>query len=143
MARHATAAPPDMPGVPPGVAAVVRRLMAKRPADRFQTPGELIGAIAAAPTATVVDHRNAPPAATPPPPDEVPTRSLPPAEPIPLELQQEVPSARRSGPRWWAVGAVVAGLLAVVALVVALLQDGEPTGKANPGGNGGRWAGRD
>jgi WD40 repeat protein/serine/threonine protein kinase len=33
------------PDVPPGVAAIVRKLMAKRPEDRFQTPAELIGAL--------------------------------------------------------------------------------------------------
>ncbi len=36
------------PDVPPPVAAVVHRLLAKRPADRFQTPAELIAALAAA-----------------------------------------------------------------------------------------------
>jgi eukaryotic-like serine/threonine-protein kinase len=34
------------PEVPPGVAAIVRRLLAKRPADRFQTPAELAAALA-------------------------------------------------------------------------------------------------
>ena len=34
------------PGVPPAVAAVVRRLMAKKPAERFQTPAELAAALA-------------------------------------------------------------------------------------------------
>jgi serine/threonine protein kinase len=34
------------PGVPPGVAAVVRRLMAKDPAARYQTPAELAAALA-------------------------------------------------------------------------------------------------
>jgi serine/threonine-protein kinase len=33
------------PDVPPGVAAVVRRLMAKKPEDRFQTPAELVEAL--------------------------------------------------------------------------------------------------
>src|SRR5262249_12842381 len=32
--------------VPPGVAAVVRKLMAKQPADRFQSPAELVTALA-------------------------------------------------------------------------------------------------
>jgi serine/threonine protein kinase len=33
------------PDVPPGVAAIVRRLMAKRPQDRFQTPAEVVNAL--------------------------------------------------------------------------------------------------
>lgn len=36
------------PDVPPAVAAVVRKLMAKRPEDRFQTPAELIAVLNAA-----------------------------------------------------------------------------------------------
>ncbi len=34
------------PGVPPAVEAIVQRLMAKRPEDRYQTPGELAGFLA-------------------------------------------------------------------------------------------------
>jgi WD40 repeat protein len=33
------------PDVPPGVAAIARKLMAKRPEDRFQTPAELVSAL--------------------------------------------------------------------------------------------------
>jgi hypothetical protein len=33
------------PDVPPGVSAVVRRLMAKRPEDRYRTPGDLLAAL--------------------------------------------------------------------------------------------------
>jgi WD40 repeat protein len=33
------------PDVPPGVLAIVRKLMAKRPEDRFQTPAELVAAL--------------------------------------------------------------------------------------------------
>jgi serine/threonine-protein kinase len=36
------------PEVPPGVAAVVRKLMARRPEDRYQTPAELVEALGAA-----------------------------------------------------------------------------------------------
>jgi serine/threonine protein kinase len=47
--RHATVEPEPVeqlrPVVPPRVAAVVRRLMAKQPAERFQTPAELAEAL--------------------------------------------------------------------------------------------------
>jgi serine/threonine protein kinase len=45
--RWATAAPVEQlrPEVPAGVAAVVRKLMAKRPEDRYQTPAELVAAL--------------------------------------------------------------------------------------------------
>jgi WD40 repeat protein/serine/threonine protein kinase len=50
--RHQTETPPPVralrPDMPPLFAAVVDRLMAKRPADRFQTPAELVVALAAA-----------------------------------------------------------------------------------------------
>ncbi len=48
--RHATEEPPAVerlrPDMPPAVAAVVRRLMAKRPEDRFATAGEVAAALA-------------------------------------------------------------------------------------------------
>jgi serine/threonine-protein kinase len=48
--QHQMEAPPPVgrlrAGVPPRVAAVVARLMAKRPLDRYQTPGELAAALA-------------------------------------------------------------------------------------------------
>lgn len=44
--KHARAEPQPLtnqrPDVPPAVVAVIRKLMAKKPEDRFQTPGELI-----------------------------------------------------------------------------------------------------
>src|SRR5262249_7072069 len=48
LTRHGEAEPEPVedlrPIVPPGVAAVVRRLMAKQPGERFQTPAALAGA---------------------------------------------------------------------------------------------------
>ncbi len=52
------------PAVPAAVAAAVRRLMAKEPRDRFQTPAELLAALGAAgpgPPRHVADGRAAPP----------------------------------------------------------------------------------
>jgi len=50
--KHQNQPPPSVldfrSDVPPPVAAVVHRLMAKRPADRYQTPAELVVALAAA-----------------------------------------------------------------------------------------------
>jgi serine/threonine-protein kinase len=49
LVKHATAEPEPVerlrPVVPPGVAAVVRTLMAKAPEHRFQSPAELVGAL--------------------------------------------------------------------------------------------------
>jgi serine/threonine-protein kinase len=49
--RHLEEAPPALeqarPDVPPAVAAIVKRLLAKRPEERFQTPRELAMALAA------------------------------------------------------------------------------------------------
>jgi serine/threonine protein kinase len=50
LVRHGTEEPPPLeqlrPDVPAAVAAIVRRLMAKKPEDRFQTPAELAAALA-------------------------------------------------------------------------------------------------
>jgi tRNA A-37 threonylcarbamoyl transferase component Bud32 len=47
--HHALDAPPPLsslrPGLPAGLAAVVERMMAKRPEDRFPTPAEVFGAL--------------------------------------------------------------------------------------------------
>src|SRR5262249_40132110 len=49
--RHQQAEPPDLcrlrPEVPRKLAALARRMLAKRPNDRFRTPGEVASAIAA------------------------------------------------------------------------------------------------
>src|SRR5713226_5917647 len=49
LVRHGTEEPAPVdslrPEVPAAVAAIVRRLMAKQPAERFQTPAELMAAL--------------------------------------------------------------------------------------------------
>jgi hypothetical protein len=49
VSQHVAATPPPLeevrPGLPASVVSLVNRAMAKRPEDRYQTPGELIGAI--------------------------------------------------------------------------------------------------
>ena len=51
--RHQQVEPPPLRNVPADVAGVLRRMMAKRPQDRFQTPGEILAALPA-PTATLL-----------------------------------------------------------------------------------------
>jgi serine/threonine protein kinase len=104
------------PQIPPAVAAVVRRLMAKQPAERYQTPAELVGVLdaillGAAPVAQVVL-----PVATALPVlgDTAVDRSLP-----------AVPNARANATaprRAWRGrrGVIVAGVLAAVALLLIL-----------------------
>jgi serine/threonine protein kinase len=64
--KHKLDEPPSVeqfrPEVPPAVAAIVRKLLAKRPEDRFQTPAELAQALATwpdkAPPAAALDRPN-------------------------------------------------------------------------------------
>jgi len=44
--KHAQAEPPPLAGVPAGLEAVIRKMMAKRPEDRYQVPGEAAAALA-------------------------------------------------------------------------------------------------
>ncbi|HZT81193.1 MAG TPA: serine/threonine-protein kinase, partial [Gemmataceae bacterium] len=68
------------PEVPPGVAAVVRRLMAKRPEDRYPTPAEAAAALAGAPSA---------PPGSPPPVGRRRTDVLPPPAPAASQASQD------------------------------------------------------
>jgi hypothetical protein len=42
---HQDATPPDIAGLPPDLAAIINRLLAKEPDKRFSTPAELVGAL--------------------------------------------------------------------------------------------------
>jgi serine/threonine-protein kinase len=109
------------PGVPAGVTAIIRKLMAKQPADRFQTPAELAvvlgevlrGSKAASPRITAVQP-GAPlaipvgrTAATPPTAAWVTPPSNPPLEP-------GAPGRRR----FWLALAAVLGLLVLLTVTV-------------------------
>lgn len=133
LARHATAPVPNpaeaQPDVPAAVGAIVRTCMAKRPADRFQTPGEVAAALRAlgAPAPVRVPVR--------PPP--LPAPALPSQEASTVALPR--PPAREPKRVWLlAVGAA----LVLVAVAVVLLvrgpslrgpkrSDGEPAAQTD------------
>jgi serine/threonine protein kinase/WD40 repeat protein len=107
------------PEVPRGVAAVVRRLMAKRPEDRFQTPAELAETLAAGPPDL------------PPPPQPVPapapSAAPPPAERDPFDSLSATTThtepGRKERRRWWQINLVGGAILLVLgALLAALLH---------------------
>ncbi len=123
------------PEVPAEVAAVVRKLMAKRPEERYQTPGELAAALAAlfpalaqagGDSPTMIDPRQGP--AVPPP--ETLSAALD-FQPTEAELQQRQAHERQRGRRekrqllLGALGGVV--LLGLAAGLLAWLPRPEPT----------------
>jgi serine/threonine-protein kinase len=116
--RHQFEVPPAVeglrPAVPPALAGVVRKLMAKRPEDRFQTPAELVAAlaylpVAAAPTAVLVPQQPHPQAA------EATFANLR------DDASTATPSSKASqglpGPRWRLLAAVAGGVLVVGTLI--------------------------
>ncbi len=122
--KHQQASPPDLAlrraDVPPAVAMVVHRMLAKRPEDRFQTPGEMAAALLAAEKGVLSEP--------------VPARTEP-AATIPADAVETMPAAkapvvgsRRAPFRAWAVmsglglGAVI--LCGAVALLVVALRSG-------------------
>src|SRR5262249_62431889 len=58
--RHQQAEPPAVAALPTGLAAVLRKMVAKQPADRYQTPAAVVAALDAA--------GQSPASALPPPP---------------------------------------------------------------------------
>ncbi len=122
------------PDVPPLLAAVVRKLMAKLPEDRFQTPAELIAALAGAGSESG-PMPAAPPAPAAPPSDHSGTQTL-----TGLGDTADVPpprrrARRRAGP-WVAGGFVVLLLAGASALVVhhfwARSEEGPPEQARDP-----------
>jgi eukaryotic-like serine/threonine-protein kinase len=142
MRQHETEPPPPLTGeVPAAFQEIVSRCLAKDPADRYQTPRDLVQALravvespTAALTATIAD--DAPPAIKPPnladsaavpatvamPPDAPGT--VPP--PAGTAASTQIPRRRSRGPLLLA-GAVAAVLLAGVA-ITALLAGGSNDG---------------
>jgi serine/threonine protein kinase len=75
--KHQQAEPPDLaavrPDAPPALAAIVRRMLAKAPADRFPTPGEVAAALDAV-------------LRPPPPPEPKPAQNQKKKKRVPLAL---------------------------------------------------------
>jgi serine/threonine protein kinase/putative intracellular protease/amidase len=119
--QHCEDEPPPVeqlrPGVPPEVAGLLRRLMAKRPEDRCQTPAELAAALAPWVKAPEVAEEPAPPTAPPARPADTAAAPAGSTSRLPRPSERGKDS-RRKGPRrrgrfplfWAAGGAVCLGL---------------------------------
>jgi WD40 repeat protein len=124
--KHQGQAPPAVtalrPEVPPAVAAVVHRLMAKSPAERYQAPAELVVALAAASAPAPV----AVPVAAPPP-AAAPVAVPAPADETFGDLRPDTVETGGSGSQWRrpetrrVLLLSLAGLLVVVVLLVVLV----------------------
>ena len=61
--KHVNDEPPDItrlnPLVPPGIAAIIKKMLAKKPEDRYQTPAELLKELTNPPKGPVVSSREA------------------------------------------------------------------------------------
>jgi hypothetical protein len=124
--KHRMEEPPPLqtvrPDAPPAVAAVVRKMTAKKPQDRYQTPAEVVEALTAA-----VEHAAeavAPaPLATPRPPAAESQQST--VDLTSQAITNETPSLvrrrRQATSRRWLLLGVVGGLVAVGGIVVLIL----------------------
>ena len=96
--KHAEAEPPDVrslnPAVSAGLALVVRRMLAKAPADRYQTPGDLLDDLLHEPAASA----EAPVVAALPPSGEAPSTDTLPATGTSIPAAAPPPPAEAPSP---------------------------------------------
>ena len=139
--RHQQAEPDAIerlrPEVAPGLAGVVRRMMAKRPQDRYQTPGEVARALApfaspaAAAPATLPPEVQAPPTAVSLRGADVPTNTW-----VPRTGTSAAPARGRPFRRAPLVVGLAVFFLALVGVSVLFLWPGfwaRPAPQARPG----------
>jgi WD40 repeat protein/tRNA A-37 threonylcarbamoyl transferase component Bud32 len=128
------------PGVAPAVVAVVRRLMAKRPADRYQTPAELTAGLDAVragrvPVMAVPAGAGGSPAE--PAPVATPFAGLEPTLEGGPGSTAEVATRRAAGRGWLLLLGTSAGgvlvLLLAVSLALLLRRGAAPTGAGDAG----------
>jgi formylglycine-generating enzyme required for sulfatase activity len=119
------------PEVPAGVAEVVRKMMAKRREDRYQTPGDAARALAAVLTACPDAPRREGVAASPPPARTAELSTLPlPAQPPP----DRAPTRRRWVPLLAGLLVAAVALPAVLCGVFAVLTSGRRPTKDDSSG---------
>ncbi len=121
------------PEMPPELAAVIEKMMAKKPDARFATPGEVAAALtpfAKQPAGEAARPAPPPPAPPPPPP--------PPADLAPTPSAKAPPPRRRLPVGRWrlfaAIAAGVAFLGVVIGVILARMGTPTPGGTAGPGG---------
>ncbi|HVL12765.1 MAG TPA: serine/threonine-protein kinase [Gemmata sp.] len=104
------------PDLPPDLCAMVHKMMAKDPADRYPSIREVLHDLAKVRDGAALDLPE--PAAL----------SLPPPTPAPLAAPPAAPATPRVGPAWWGLPAVACGLAtaAGAALYAALNPPPEP-----------------
>jgi formylglycine-generating enzyme required for sulfatase activity/tRNA A-37 threonylcarbamoyl transferase component Bud32 len=121
LTRHQTQEPTAIeklrPDVPPEVAAIVRRMMAKVPADRYQTPAEVVQALE--PWARREVDSEIP---TVPAPEAAAPRSAGSAGSATLALPVSTPGPGPDRWRWLRRGALTACVIIIAACAVVLWQ---------------------
>lgn len=127
--RHATEPPPPLPpGLPDAVYPIVGRCLAKRPAERYQTPRDLITVLQAAlravdqagPDSSPTGLRPLPP----PPPSAVGPTLVLRTDPRPAGAGRAGAGERRRGVRWPYLAAGAAVAVAALAAVLILRRGG-------------------